>query len=98
MAALFLDAIIEGPRAWTVRPVLEIYSDSVVNQSQTYSALAGAIWQVRDDLAFDVGLRYALVNGRPVNELRAGMTFGFPLSLGRPNGAEPSSAGSFSHR
>jgi len=96
--ALFLDAIIEGPRTWTVRPVLEIYSDSVVNEPQTFSALAGAIWQVRDNLAFDVGLRYALVNGRPVSELRAGITFGFPLNLGRPNSTESSSAVPFSHR
>ncbi|MGD0335158.1 MAG: hypothetical protein ABSA90_18185 [Xanthobacteraceae bacterium] len=96
--ALFLDAIIEGPRTWSVRPVLEIYSDSVVSQSQTYSALVGAIWQVRDNLAFDMGLRYALVNGRPVNELRAGVTFGFPLSFGRPNSAESSSTAPFSHR
>ncbi len=86
--ALFLDAIIEGPRTWIIRPVLEIYSDSVVSQSQTYSALVGATWQVRDNLAFDMGLRYALVNGRPVNELRAGVTFGCPLNLGRPNGVE----------
>jgi hypothetical protein len=28
--------------------------------------------------------RYALVDGRPVNELRAGMTFGFPLILSQP--------------
>ena len=89
---LFLDAIIEGPHTWTVRPVLELYSDSVVNQSQTFSALVGAIWQARDNLAFDVGLRSALVNGRPVNELRAGVTFGFPLNLGRPNSADLSSA------
>ena len=57
---LFFDAIIEGPNQWKVRPVFEIYSDSVVNQSQTFSALVGAIWQARDNLAFDVGLRYAL--------------------------------------
>ena len=37
-------------------------------------------------------LRYALVNGRPVNELRAGVTFGFPLNLGRPSPLESSSA------
>lgn len=89
---LFLDAIIEGPIKWTVRPVLEIYSDSVFDESQTFSALVGAIWQVQDNLAFDVGLRYALVNGRPVNELRAGVTFGFPLNLGRSIGAETSNA------
>lgn len=80
---VLLDAIIEGPIKWTVRPVLEVYSDSVISQSQTYSALVGAIWQVRDNLAVDLGLRYALVNGRPVSELRAGVTFGFPLNLGR---------------
>jgi hypothetical protein len=84
----FFDAIIEGPNKWKVRPVFEIYSDSVVNQSQTFSALVGAIWQARDDLAFDVGVRYALVNGRPVNELRAGVTFGFPVSLGRPSSTQ----------
>ena len=81
---LFFDAIIEGPNKWKVRPVFEIYSDSVINQSQTFSALVGAIWQARDNVAFDVALRYALVNGRPVNELRAGVTFGFPVSLSQP--------------
>jgi hypothetical protein len=85
---LFLDAIIEGPHKWTVRPVFEIYSDSVSNQTQTFSALAGAIWQVNDKLSFDAAVRYAVVNGRPVNELRAGFTFGFPLNLGRPMSAE----------
>jgi hypothetical protein len=33
-------------------------------------------------LAVDVGLRYALVNGRPLEEIRGGVTFGFPLSFG----------------
>jgi hypothetical protein len=81
---LFFDAIIEGPIKWTVRPVFEVYSDSIINQSQTFSALVGAIWQVRDNLAFDLGLRYAFVTGRPVSEVRAGVTFGFPLNLARP--------------
>jgi hypothetical protein len=84
----FVDAIIEGPNKWKVRPVMEIYADSVVSQTRTYSALVGAIWQVNDKLSFDVGLRYALVNGQPVNELRAGLTFGFPPNLGRPMNAE----------
>jgi hypothetical protein len=88
----FVDAIIEGPNKWTVRPVMEIYADSVLGQSQTYSALVGAIWQARDNLAFDVAARYAFVNGRPVNELRAGVTFGFPLSLARPANSESTSA------
>ena len=49
---LFFDAIIEGPIKWTVRPVFEVYSDSVLNQSQTFSALVGAISQVRDTSRF----------------------------------------------
>ena len=88
---IHFDAIIEGPHTWTLRPVLEVYSDTVFNQSQTYSALVGAIWQVGDNLAFDVGLRYAQVNGRPLNELRAGVTFGFPLDPGRPINTKSSS-------
>src|SRR6202020_3394049 len=59
---LFFDAIIEGPSKWKVRPVFEVYSDSVINQQQTYSALAGAIWQVTDKLSFDAAFRHALVH------------------------------------
>jgi hypothetical protein len=80
----FLDVIVEGPSKWKIRPVLEIFSDSVYGQAQTYSSLVGAIWQVRDNLAFDVGVRYALVNNRPVNEFRAGVTFAFKV-----DGSEP---------
>jgi hypothetical protein len=32
---LFFDAIIEGPNTWKVRPVLEVYSDSVVTSMPT---------------------------------------------------------------
>ena len=85
---LFFDAIIEGPNTWKVRPVFEIYSNSIINESQSFSALAGAIWQVNDKLSFDIGFRSALVDGRSVNELRAGMTFGFPLIMSRPAAAE----------
>ena len=95
---LFFDAIIEGPNKWKVRPVFEIYSDSVINVSQSFSALAGAIWQVNDKLSFDVAFRYALVDARPVNELRAGMTFGFPLIMSRPAAAEMSSMAAMGRR
>jgi hypothetical protein len=94
---LFFDAIIEGPNTWKVRPVFEIYSDSVINVSQSYSALAGAIWQVNDRLAFDAAFRYALVDGRPVNEVRAGMTFGFPVIASHPITAEMSAVGGMGH-
>ena len=54
--------------------------------------MVGAIWQVNDKLSFDVAVRYALVEGRPVSEFRAGLTFGFPLNLGRPMAAETANA------
>jgi hypothetical protein len=75
----FLDVILEGPSTWKVRPVVEVFYDKVWTQSETRSVLAGAIWQVRDDLSFDAAYRYALLNGRPVNEIRAGLTFAFKV-------------------
>jgi hypothetical protein len=91
-AEVFVDTIIEGPNRWKVRPVAEFYFDNVFNEAQTYSALVGAIWQVNDKLSFDIAVRYALVDGRPVSEFRAGLTFGFPLNLGRPMAAETANA------
>ena len=56
-----------------------------VGFAQTVSGLVGVIWQVRDDLAFDFAVRHASVDGQPVNEVRAGVTFSFPY-----RGAVPS--------
>jgi hypothetical protein len=80
-ADFLLGAIVEGPSKWPLRPVLEVFYEDEVGQLRTVSALGGAIWQVKDDLSFDVGLRHALVNGQPVNEIRAGLTFAFPTNL-----------------
>ena len=73
----FLDVILEGPSTWKVRPVLETFYDKVWTQTETRSVLLGAIWQVENDLSLDAAFRYALVNGHPVNEVRAGLTFAF---------------------
>jgi hypothetical protein len=78
---LFLGAIIEGPSTWTVRPVAEIFYESEFGKEETFSGLVGLIYRVRDDLSFDVAIRHALTGGHPVNEIRAGLTFGFPLSF-----------------
>jgi hypothetical protein len=75
----FLGVILEGPAKWKVRPVLEVFYDKAWLETETRSALVGAIWQVRDDLSFDVAYRYALDNGRAVNEIRAGLTFAFKV-------------------
>jgi hypothetical protein len=48
---------------------------------------------VNDKLSFDAAVRYASVEGRPVSELRVGMTFGFPLILSKPMSAEMPFAG-----
>ncbi len=74
---LFLGAIIEGPQTWPVRPVAEVFHERDFGQLKTTSVLVGAIWQVSDRLAFDVGLRRAWVNDHTVDELRLGVTFGF---------------------
>ena len=84
-ADLFTSVIIEGPSKWTVRPVAEVFYEKEFGKADTISGLAGLIWQVREDLSFDLGLRHALTNGHPVNELRAGMTVAFSVSsLSRP--------------
>ncbi|MEA2831575.1 MAG: hypothetical protein QOF22_2323 [Bradyrhizobium sp.] len=75
----FLDVILEGPSTWKVRPVFEVFYDKIWTLTETRSTLVGAIWQVESELAFDAAFRYALVNGHPVNEIRAGMTFAFKV-------------------
>jgi hypothetical protein len=76
---VFVGTILEGPSKWKVRPVAEIFYEEEFGQSHTVSGLVGAIWQVRDNLSFDVGIRHGLTNDRTFSEVRAGMTFGFPL-------------------
>jgi hypothetical protein len=75
----FTSVILEGPYSWSVRPVAEIFYENEFGKQETISGLVGLIWRVRDDLSFDVALRHALTNGRPVDEIRAGLTFGFPV-------------------
>ena len=79
-ADLFAGVIIEGPSKWTVRPVAEVFYEKEFGKSETVSGLVGLIWQVREDLSFDLGVRHALTNGQPVNELRAGMTVAFSVA------------------
>ena len=76
---IFLGTIIEGPGKWTVRPVAEVFYEKEFGQFETVSGLVGLIWQVNEDLAVDIAVRHAITNARPVDELRAGVTFGFPL-------------------
>jgi len=75
----FVSLILEGPHDWAVRPVGEIYADHEFGNDTTYSALAGAIWQVRDGLALDAAVRYAAQPGNNDVEVRFGLTWGVAL-------------------
>lgn len=67
--AAALSAIVEGPQAWRVRPATEW----VVARDRT-SALAGAIWQYRKDLAFDGAAVVGRAAGADFVEVRLGWT------------------------
>lgn len=72
--------IAEGPQRWAVRPVAELLMEH--EDETVVSGLVGAIWDVRDHLAVDVGWR-ANANGPAGHELRAGLTFSFGLRATR---------------
>jgi hypothetical protein len=79
-------------------PVVEMFYDNDFGVTQEFLGLIGASWQMGDTLSFDVALRDALINNRPVNELRARVTFGFPPNLSRPTSADVSGALPLSRR
>jgi hypothetical protein len=76
-ADLFLGVIGEGLHDWPVRPVAEVFYERDFGRLETKSGLVGAIWQVHDALAVDVGLRGALVSAHTSGEIRAGLTVSF---------------------
>lgn len=69
--------ILEGPTHFDLRPVAEATLFREVGEATAVSGLLGAIWEPRDDLAFDLGLRYARDDGTDVGELRLGLTWSF---------------------
>jgi hypothetical protein len=72
---LFLGAIFEGPYSWAVRPVAEVFGEQASGSARTTSGLVGAVWRVREDLSFDVGIRRAHDANETVRELRLGLTW-----------------------
>jgi hypothetical protein len=76
---IFIGAIVEGPQAWPVRPVAELFHEREFGGRRTSSALVGAIWQLRDTLSIDAALRGARVGATTLGEVRLGLTFGFSL-------------------
>jgi hypothetical protein len=76
---LFGGAILEPPPSkFVVRPVAELFVEHDFGGVQTYSALAGAIWRVREKLDLDVAMREALIANQRVTELRMGFSLAVP--------------------
>ncbi len=71
--------IIEGPDAWTVRPVGELFTSHEGGLPETVSGLAGAIWRAAPHLAFDAAGRLADQGGARELEIRAGLTWSFSV-------------------
>lgn len=76
---IFFGTILEGPDRWAVRPVAEFVFVREAGGHEETALLGGAIWEVKDGLAFDVAVRHAENDGRPETEIRAGVTFAFSL-------------------
>ena len=71
--------IVEGPDAWTVRPVGEFFFSHDDGLPITVSGLGGAIWRAAPHLAFDAAVRLADQGGTREVELRAGLTWAFSV-------------------
>ena len=82
---LFGGAILEGPRDWVVRPrpAVEAFVEREFGAASVVSGLAGAIWQLNEGLAFDLGLRAAVSIPTPLS--RSAPVSPGPLPSGDPN-------------
>lgn len=78
-AEIFIGGIAEGPSDWKVRPVAEVLYEREIGRSEKISGLIGAIWQLKDNLAIDLGIRHANTATQTENEVRLGLTLSFAL-------------------
>jgi hypothetical protein len=73
--ARFASVILEGPEAWPVRPVGELSLEHTGGEPAARGLLAGLIWQTRQGLTMDAGVK-ALDGGDEHGlELRTGFTW-----------------------
>jgi hypothetical protein len=75
--------ILEGPDAWTVRPVSEFFVSQQTDGPMAVSGLAGAIWRATPHLSFHGALRLAHLgegegDGQEL-EIRVGLTWAFAI-------------------
>jgi hypothetical protein len=71
--------IVEGPDAWTVRPVGEVFVAGERGAAAEVSGLLGAIWQVSPSLALDMAARQSVRGHVTTREVRMGLTWGFAV-------------------
>jgi hypothetical protein len=81
-AYLFSGVILEGPHAWTVRPVAELFYSRDFVSGGTGSVLVGAIWTASKAIALDAGLRLARMGDVNELEARLGLTWSIPTEGG----------------
>jgi hypothetical protein len=74
-AEIFSSVIIEGPRSFAVRPVVELWAQHAFGGPTIYSGLVGAIWKARKAADIDVGLQGFTTDGVPAARLRLGLTW-----------------------
>jgi hypothetical protein len=72
---VFSGLVLEGPSRWPVRPVAEVIYEHAFGAHEQYAGLIGAIWQLNEHLALDLGFRHARMDSRPDEQVRAGITF-----------------------
>lgn len=78
-AELFFGAILEGPSTWKIRPVAEVFYERDFGSGHEVSGLIGAIWQIRDNLALDLGYRHGWTDTAQSHEVRLGLTFSLQI-------------------
>ena len=72
--------IAEGPDAWTVRPVGEVYVEAEhAIPGVSTSLLGGLIWRISPSVSGDAALRVGTVSGTGLVELRVGLTWDLSL-------------------
>jgi hypothetical protein len=69
--------ILEGPPAWPIRPVAEIFYEHEITVDTIFTGLVGFIAPVNDNLSFDGAFRMGKASDSTLAEVRAGFTWAF---------------------
>jgi hypothetical protein len=71
--------MLDGPEAWAVRPLAELFAEQELDDGASYGLLLGAIATASDSLAFDLGMRVARDREETAFELRLGLSWSVRL-------------------